>query len=102
MEAWLPKRRVDKSINCREIIFCMVLCDKIPGNSPDKLYTVMLADSPGRSGPVADGGRSNSIPDVFAVGPGTCPEAVGAVNTGGFTAAEAGTVGGGIPDGDHG
>ena len=65
----------------------------------------MLADSPGRSGPVVDGGRSDTLPDVLAVGSGTCPvllEAVGAVNIGGVTAAEAGTVGGGIPGRDHG
>ena len=105
MEAWLPGSKVDKSINCRKIIFCMVVWDNIPGNSPGNLYAVMLLDSPSRSGPVADGGRSDTVPHVLAVGPGTCPmllEAVGAVNTGGVTAAEAGTVRGGIAGGDHG
>ena len=65
---------------------------------------MMLADSPGRSGPVVDGGRSDTVPDVLVVGPRTCPvllEAAGAVNTGGVTMAEAGTVGGGITGGDH-
>lgn len=65
----------------------------------------MLADSPGRSGPVADGSRSDTVPDVLAVGPGTCPvllEAVGTVNTGCVTVAEAGTVGSDITGRDHG
>ena len=83
----------------------MVLWNNIPVNFPGKLYAVMLTDSPGRSGPVADGGRSDTVPDVLAVGTRTCPvlpEAVGAVNTGGVTSAEVGTVGGDIPGGDHG
>ena len=58
----------------------MVFWDNIPGNSPGKLYAVMLADCH-RSDPEAVGGRSDTVLDVLAVGPGICPallETVGA------------------------
>ena len=77
----------------------MEVWDNIPANSPGRLYAVMLVDSPGSSGPVADGDRSDTVPCVLVVGAGTCPVLlviVGAVNTGGITAAEADTVEGGI------
>ena len=48
----------------------MVFCDNIPGNSPGRLYAVMLVDGPGRSGPETVGGRSDTVPDVL-VGGGT-------------------------------
>ena len=55
----------------------------------------MLANGPGRSGPEVVGDRSDTVPDVLAVGPGICHTLFGAVSTGG---AEADTVGGDI---DH-
>ena len=81
----------------------MVFCDNIPGNSPGRLYAVMLTYGPGRSGPEAVGGRSDTVPDVL-VGGGTWTvvvETVGSVNTGDVTAAETGNVVGGNTGGDH-
>lgn len=72
-----------------------------PGNSPGKLYAAILADGPGRSGPEAVGGRSDTAPDVPVVGPTTrCVvlEIVGALSTG---ETEAGTADGGNTGGDY-